>query len=223
VAITRADLAALPIFRDMSPDALAALARRGAEVRYPADAVIFRAGDQPRGWYVVLEGHVRVVRGTDARQHVIHSEGPGGTLGEVPLFAGDTHPATGIAAEPTRCALFDRPAIVAAMGEYPDIGMLISRRLAERVRLLVARLDDRSRGVRARLVEYLLKRLAMNRTSGRVSLGLTQQALAEELGTVREVVARELKALAGQGLLEPLGGGRYGVPNPGALREIANN
>src|ERR1700744_4148288 len=91
-------LAGLPLFRDSSPGVVVALAKRALEVQYPAGGVLFLAGNPPRGWYIVLEGCVRVVRGSDSRQHVVHTETAGGTLGEVPLFEGANHPATGIAA-----------------------------------------------------------------------------------------------------------------------------
>jgi CRP-like cAMP-binding protein len=214
-------LSALPLFREASPAAVSVLAKRAIEVRYSAESVLFLAGSVPRGWYVVLEGCVRVVRGSGARQHVVHTELPGGTLGEVPLFAGDTHPATGIAAEPTRCALFEKSSLESAIAECPEIGILISRRLALRVRRLVDRLDERSRGVRSRLAEFLLDRLAASNSGNRVSVGMTQQALAEELATVREVVSREIKALVKQKTIEPLGGGRYRVTDVDALRRRA--
>ena len=214
-------LAALPLFHDAPAALVRALASRAMEVQYPAGGVLFLAGSLPRGWYVVLEGCVRVVRGTGARQHVVHTEHRGGTLGEVPLFAGETHPATGIAAEPTRCALFDRASLESAMAECPQIGFLINRRLALRVRQLVTRLDERALSIRARLAEYLLDRLAVSPTGNRISLGMTQQALAEEFGTVREVVSRELRALVKHGIIVSLGGGRYQVANVDLLRQRA--
>lgn len=201
-------LVALPLFAGERREVVDALARRGIEARFEPNAVMFLAGSEPRGWYIVLEGRVRVVRGSGSRQHVVHTEGKGGTLGEVPLFAGGTHPATGIAAEPTRCALFSRAALEAAIGEAPAIAFIIARRLALRVRQLVDRLDERSaRSVQARLIEFLLSRPTNGSTS--ITLGMTQQALAEELGTVREVVSREIRVLTRRGWIEALGGGRY--------------
>lgn len=215
--ISTADLSPLPLFATTSAPAVAALAARAIEVRFAADEVIFLAGSKPRGWFVVVEGKVRVVKGAD-RQHVIHVEGPGGTLGEVPLFTGETHPATGIAAEPTRCALFDRASLESAIAECPEIAFLISRQLALRVKALVARLDDRSSlSVRARLVDFLVRRVEAT-SSNSISAGMTQQALAEELGTVREVVSRELRYLTRTNVIVPLGGGRYRVPNLEKLR-----
>jgi len=201
-------LANLPLFAEESQEVVSALARRGIEARFEPNAVMFLAGSEPRGWYVVLEGKVRVVRGAGSRQHVVHTEGKGGTLGEVPLFGGGTHPATGIAAEPTQCALFSRTALEAAIGEAQAIAFIIARRLASRVRQLVDRLDERSsRSVQSRLIEFLLTR--PTNASASITLGMTQQALAEELGTVREVVSREIRVLSGRGWIEPLGGGRY--------------
>lgn len=209
-------------FVDLPGPVVAMLAGHALDVTYETDAVLFLAGTAPRGWYVVLHGKVRVVRGRGARQHVIHTEVPGGTLGEVPLFAGGTHPATAIAAEPTRCALFTLPALRAAMADDESVSLMLLRRLALRTRGLVERLDDRSsRSVQARLIEFLLAR-PVSGSSRTISLGMTQQALAEELGTVREVVSRELRSLCEKGLLESAGAGRYrfkaGAPTPKSRR-----
>lgn len=128
---------------------------------------------------------------------------------------------TGIASEPTRCALFDQQSLESLITECPEIGLIISRRLAWRVARLVERLDERSRGVRCRLAEFLIARVDASATAGCVSLGMTQQALAEELGTVREVVSRELRALARDGVIESLGGGRVPLVDSAALRTRA--
>lgn len=203
------ELARLSLFKETPPGALAALAALGHELSMPGDSVVFVMGSVPRGWYVVLEGQVRVVRLSGNRQHVVHTEGPGGTLGEVPLFADGTHPATGITSEPTRLALWSRVALERAMGENSAVAMVLLRRLAMRVRGLVERLDDRSLlSVNERLTDFMQARQAL-RPNGSFTLGMTQQQLAEELGTAREVVSRELKRLRGDGVIESLGGGRY--------------
>ncbi len=213
-------LKALDIFLGVPGSAIEALAKRGVELAFPANAVVFLTGSEPRGWYIVIEGSVRVVRGSGGRQHVIHTEGVGGTLGEVPLFTDGTHPATALASQPTRCALFDRAALEAAIRESPEIAFLLARRLALRVESLVERLHERSsQNVQARVIEFLLARVA-NRENV-ISLGMTQQALAEELGTVREVISREIRALVRKGLIEALGGGRYRLLDIASLNSIS--
>jgi CRP-like cAMP-binding protein len=213
-------LAGLPLFRDASPEVVRALAKRATIVNAATNEVLFLTGSETRGWWIVLDGKVRVVRGDGTRQHVVHTEGPGGTLGEVPLVSGGRHPATAIAAEPTSCALFSRTALEAAIGEAPAIAFILAERLAERVRVLVDRLDVRSaRSVQSRLIDFLLARPRQRASA--ISLGMTQQQLAEELGTVREVVSREIRELVKRGWLESLGGGRYRIADTASLRQAA--
>ena len=56
---------------------------------------------------------------------------------------------------------------------------------------------------------------------GRFSLGMTQSALAEELGTVREVVVRALRGIRKLGAIESDGGGKYRVADLATLNELA--
>ncbi len=215
--VTPGELAALPLFASASPDIVDAIARRAVAIRFDAGATLFLAGTVPRGWFIVLDGEVRVVRVTDGRQHVVHTERAGGTLAEVPLIEGGTLPATAIATTATRCALLTPDALENAIREQPRVAFYVARQLAARVRALVDRLDERSaRTVDSRLAELLLSRLSA-RDPGIIDVGLTQQALAEELGTVREVVARALRTLVRRGVIERRGARRYFVVNRESL------
>ena len=219
-------LAGTPFFSDLSPAALEALVGRATERHFANDEVLFTAGSESRGLFVILEGKVRVLRGApDGRQRVVHVEGPGGTLGEVPLFEGASspgYPATAVAAAATRCAVVGRDALAAAMRVDPDVAWLLLRRLASRVRTLVEQLDRlAARDVGARLAEYLLARPA-DSVEGLLTLGATQLRVAEELGTVREVLVRELRQLRSDGLLRSAGRGKYAILDRNALEERAN-
>ena len=219
--IDPARIAKLPLFATSSPSAVAAIAHHATERAFATDETLFSAGSRSKGLYVVLEGTVRVVRAGDGRQHVVHTETAGGTLGEVPLFDGGTYPATAIAAEPTRCLVLDRDAIRRAITASPDVAMIFLERLAARVRLLVDRLDDRSaRSVTARLAEFILAR-ASRAEAPVFSFGMTQTALAEELGTVREVVVRSLRELSQRRLISSLGNGEYEILDRAALQAMS--
>ena len=218
--IDPATIAKLPMFATLAGPARAAIASHATERVFAADEMLFSAGSPSKGLYVVLEGKVRVVRTGDGRQHVVHTESAGGTLGEVPLFDGGTYPATAIAAEHTRCLVLDRDAIRGVINASPDVAFVFLGRLAARVRTLVDRLDDRSaRSVNARLAEFLLSR-ASRGDSRVVSLGMTQTALAEELGTVREVVVRALRDLVKRGSIVSRGQGRYEIIDRAALERV---
>jgi CRP-like cAMP-binding protein len=188
--------------------------------RYKAGAVLWVAGDKLTFVAVVLDGRVRVVREARGRQHVVHSEGPGGTLGEVPLFAGGSAPATAIAATPTRCILLTRHAIEAAVAADPAVAWFFLSRLADRVRGLVDRVDRLTlESATTRLAGLLWTHLEHG-DGEVVALGMTQTALAAELGTVREVVVRALRALRVAGLIAPAGRGRLRVTDRAGLRRL---
>jgi CRP-like cAMP-binding protein len=210
----------IPTFAALAPPALRELAARGVERRYATRQTLFRAGHPSPGMFLVVEGRVRVVRDGADRRQVVHTEGPGATLGEVPLFDGGVLPATAVALLPTRCLVFTLGAIEAAIGQDPRLALLLLGQLSRRVRQLVLRLDRLSfQSVRARLADYLLSRSSAA-TKHVVSFEGTQTDLAEELGTVREVLVRELRHLRREGVIRATGRDGYQLLDAGKLRQL---
>jgi len=213
-------LATFEPFRTLGSGAREALAARAVTRQFRTGQCLWRAGDESRGLFVVLEGRVRIVRDVGLRQHVVHVEGTGATLGEVPLFAGEGYPASAVAAETTTCLVIDRASLRAAMARHPDLAWALLGRLAGRIRQLVERLSSRTGDpMQARLASYILSR--PRTPAGVIVLGETQQAVAEELGTVREIVVRQLGVLVEAGLLERCGRGRYAIRDAIGLSVIA--
>jgi CRP/FNR family transcriptional regulator len=211
----------IDLFRDVRPRVREAIAARAVLRRYAAGQHLWRAGEAPRGLFVVLDGEVRIVSHARGRRHVVHVEGRGATLGDVPLFDGGAYPATAVAAEPTQCLVIDKGALRGVMATEPDLAWLLLARLAARVRHLVARLARQtSDPVRARLATYLLSRPASE--VGNITLGGTQEAVAEELGTVREVVVRHLREFIADGCLQRTRRREYRILDAQALAAIAS-
>jgi CRP/FNR family transcriptional regulator len=218
--IDAATLARIEVFRGLNAPARQALLHGGVRKRFGADEVLFTAGSASRGLFVILEGQVRVVRAASDRQHVVHTEGPGGTLGEVPLFEGGTYPATAIAARPTTCVVLTRDALRAAISADVSLAWAFLSQLSARVRLLVNRLDRlAAQSVQARLAGLILTRTGS--ANGAFTLGGTQVEIAEELGTVREVVVRALRELRQLGAIGSGGRGRLVVKDLTLLRQLA--
>ncbi len=215
----------LPLFRDLAPEAARALAA-APRARYRRGQALWTAGAEAGALAVVLTGRVRVVRAVAAgrsagRQYGVHAEGPGGTLGEVPFFAGGRYPATAVAAEPSTCLLVDRATLARAVAADPELALRWLARLAGRVRRLVERLDQQTgRTVEQRVAALLLERAA---AAGRAPFALapTQAEAAEELGTVREVLVRTLRRFREAGLVACPARGRYAVRDRRGLARLA--
>ena len=211
-------LSRAPLVGNLSLAARRVLATKAVVRRYASGAALWRAGDRVNSMAIVLDGQVRVVREGRGRQHVLHSEGPGGTLGEVPLFTGGPAPATVLVVAPTRCLLLTRETIEAAIVAEPEVAWLLLAKLAERVRTLVERVDRLALDNAPTRLAGLLLAEAERTASDVIALGMTQAAIAEELGTVREVAVRALRALREAGLVESAGRGRLRIINPTGLR-----
>jgi CRP/FNR family transcriptional regulator, dissimilatory nitrate respiration regulator len=214
-------LDSVQFLKGLGASARSDLAARAVVKSFSRGQRLWTAGDEPRGLFVIVEGRVRVVRMPRGRAWVIHAEGPGATLGEVPLFAGGTYPATAIATEPTECLVLERRGLAAAMAAHPELAWVLLGRLAERLRHVVDRLGSQAADpVIARLAQYLLARA--ERAQGSFTLGGTQQAVAEDLGTAREVVVRLLRDLIAGGAIERAGPSRYSVRDRQLLAALAD-
>lgn len=219
--IDPAVLLRIPLFQRLNADAVRELAARSTLRAFAADEVLWHAGAEPRGFFVIVEGRVRVVRTVRGRQHVVHVEGDGGTLGDVALFEGKTYPATAVAVRPTVCVAVTRDGLLAAIRRDPELALALLGRLAARVRHVIGRLDGlAARSVSARLAGYLLERRERAGTAV-FTLGGSQTAVAEELGTVREVLGRGLRALRHRGMISVDARGGIVVLDEAGLRAEA--
>jgi CRP-like cAMP-binding protein len=210
----------------LSPAARRALAARASMGQFRAGEVLWTAGSPIHRMLVVIKGEVRVIRESGGRQHVLHTEGPGGTLGEVPFYGGGSAPATAIATAPTQCLILSREAIQAAIVADPAVAWVLLDRLAARVRGLVERVDRLAlQSATTRLIGLLLAKVPRTTIGGdaEVGLGMSQAALAAELGTVREVVVRALRSLRESGLIASAGRGRICLKDVAALRRMMDD
>lgn len=214
-------LASVPLLRNLSAPARTLLLAEGKVRRYAPGAQLWTAGRDAVGIFIVLRGRVRVVRAPRGRQHTIHSEGPGGTLGDVPFFAGGPYPATALAAEATECLILSQGVVRRLIAMDPDFALGLLAQLAGRVRTLVQRLDERvGMSVQQRLARLVLARSELA-NGAPFTLGATQAQAAEELATVREVLVRELRRLRDAGAIRSTSRGRYAVANVRLLRDLA--
>ena len=189
--------------------------------RYSRRGVLFRSGDAPAALHFVLSGRVRVARRTDSGSNVLHFEESGGVLGEIPVFGGGPYPATATAADAVRCAVVSADAVERLLAEEPEFARFALRRTAHRARVVLQRFDELSDySVTARVAGYLHARADAMRDR-ELDLGMSQAALADRLGTVREVLVRALRILCNDGAIRRVGRSRFVVIDEQRLHEQA--
>jgi CRP/FNR family transcriptional regulator len=169
--------------------------------------VLFAEGEPCRGLYILVEGRVELRQVSPrGREQVLHTEGPGATLGEAPLFDRGGYVASAVAAAPTRALFVPRAEVIALLRRHPAVALSLLTTMARRVRRFAELAGNLTfRPVQERLAHYIASAAG---EAGRpapagltVDLALTQEQLAARVGTVRELVARAFSQLEKSGVI----------------------
>ena len=123
-------LGGCPLFAGVSGGDLGAIGDRALEVDFPADHVIARQGEIGTGFFVIVEGAVRVVR--DGEE--LATLGPGDFFGEMSVIDGLPRVAQVVSTEPTRCLALASWEFERLVLDHPTIGLAILRGLSARLR-----------------------------------------------------------------------------------------
>ncbi len=196
--------------------ALQALAARSPLLRVPAGTRLFDAGQACPGFPVLLEGSVRVgLASPDGRQLELYRVEPGElcVVSATCLFAGRTSLAVGEARSETLLRLIGPADFEQLCEQDPAVRRYVMGLLAERMAELFA-------FVEAVAFQRLDQRLATLLLARGPVLAQTHQQLADELGTVREIVTRLLRRFERDGLLR-LGRERIELLDPEGLRSVS--
>ncbi len=227
--VTRAALQKAAIFADLSEKELSFLAERTVPHDFTAGQIVFSEGEPCKGLYVVESGAVKIFKASaSGREQVLAIEGPGGSVAELPVFDGGAYPASAIAQSEARLLFVSKRDFQALCVEHPAVALKVLRVLGGRLRQLVGIIEELSfTTVRHRLAVLLLRlaRRRGNPTARGVAFTLpgSNQDLASHIGTVRELVSRNLSRLQAEGLIK-MEGKTIVIPDVEALRaEVDRN
>jgi CRP-like cAMP-binding protein len=222
---TASRLAALkkvPLLADLEESELEFLASAAFARHFDSGEMIFTEGDACEGLYVVESGMVKIfTTAASGREQVLTLDGPGASIAELPVFDGGNYPASAAAHQPSELLFIRKKDIRALCLEHPEVALKVLRVVSARLRLLVAMVEELSfTTVHHRLANYLLREArARGKSTARgmeFTLGISNQELASHVGTVRELVSRNLSRLQAAGLIK-LDGRRVIVPDLAAL------
>jgi len=197
-----------PLFAALSESEISSLASRCGVRSFAAAQLLFSEGEPCSGLYILVTGRVRIFKtSASGREQVLSIEGPGASVAELPVFDGGPYPASVSALDPTEALFVSRSDLRAICLEKPEVALKLLQVVGARLRRLVGIIEELSfTTVRHRLISWLLRQA---RTEGRASaqgvvftLQASHQELATHIGTVRELVTRNLARLQTQRLIE---------------------
>jgi CRP-like cAMP-binding protein len=190
------------LFSGLDKKARESIARLAVDRKVPAGQTVVRDGDPADGFYVVLDGKVKVYKlAPDGRQQILHVFGPGQAFAEAAMFAGETFPAFAEALAESRLAFFPRERFLKGLGENPALAFGLIASLARLCRQLTGLVEQialtDAAGRLARYLTDLARRKGVPLEKGRsVRLDIAKGELARQLGTAPETLSRSLARLA---------------------------
>ncbi len=208
----RTDLAAVltktALLSGLTPAELQLLAARTVRKQLQTGELLFSEGELCHGLHIIARGKVRIFKTSlGGREQVLAVNTPGESVAELPVFDGGPYPASAVAIENTEIAFISRRDFQAYCMEHPEVALKVLATVGARLRRLVGIIEELSfTTIRQRLITALL-RLAESQGKQtergiEFQLPASHQELANQLGTVRELISRNLMRLQAEGLLE---------------------
>ena len=204
-------LRSTPLFAGLSDSELQTIAERAVLKSFGPGELLFSEGDACSGLHVIVSGRVRIFKSSrSGREQVLAIEGSGTSIAELPVFDGGAFPASASTIEASEILFLSRKDFRSACLEDPELALKVLQVVGGRLRRLVGIIEELSfTTLRQRLISWILREAkARGRTragSTLLELGATHQEIASQIGTVRELVSRNMARLQAQGLIESSG------------------
>lgn len=210
----------VPLLNRLDEPTKAQLRDSAIRKQIPRGAVLFRPGDRCVHFPLIVSGAVRVQRVTESgREIVLYRVANNETciLTTASLLSDDAYSAEGIAETDVVAYIVPADRFAALMNVSASFRALVFEGYSKRIATLMSRIEEIvCTRINVRLAERLL---ALKGADNRISV--TQQALAADLGTAREVVGRTLKGFERSGWVKLSRGGTE-ITDAKALRALCD-
>lgn len=210
------------LFKGLSPAQQARIRAIARTVDFDRGAPIFHEGEAGTGFYIVVQGTVKIFKtSAEGKEQILHIYGPGQPFGEVPVFAGQHYPANALAVEKSRLLFIARRDFIDLITAHPSLALNMLAVLSMRLRQFTVQVENLSlKEVPGRLASYLIYLAEEQGNPDSVRLPVSKGQLASLLGTIPETLSRIFNKMSAQGYIE-VQGAEIVLRDHQALEELA--
>jgi CRP-like cAMP-binding protein len=202
VALKTEALARIPLFAGLIESELQALAGRSVERRFGAGEMLFWEGEPCAGIFLLVEGSVKIFKtSAGGREMMLALETAPATVAELPLFDGGPYPASVRAVDDVVSLFINKADFQQVCRHFPDVALKVLAVVGQRLRQLVMIVESITFGSVTQRLARLLLDAEKQAGAEEFEFPITHQELASRLGTVREVVSRNLARFRAEGLI----------------------
>lgn len=178
--------------------------RIAVDKKFNKGEMIFFDGDEGNGFYLVIEGTVKIYKvSSEGKEQILHIVKEGESIGAVPVFSGKSFPANAQAISKSHLLFFPRTEFVGLITNNPSLTMNLLAVLSMRLREFTVQIENLSlKEIPGRLAAYLLYQSEAQEAEDFINLSISKLQLANILGTGPESLSRALGDMRDRGLIE---------------------
>ena len=198
----RVFLARLPLFSELGAASIERIAAGADKLRLARGATLFRQGESPSGFYVVVVGEIRLIAHGARGSRLTGIVEAGRSFGEPVMFLEKPYLVDAVAHTDAVVIHVPKENVFEEIERNPRFARRVIAGLATRIETLVRELDAQARGgARERLIDFLLRGRKEAEGEVTVALPATKAAIASQLGLTPVHLSRVLHDLEARGLL----------------------
>lgn len=206
LATTTAMLSNIPLFNELDTAQLEQVAQGVREISCTKGRILFNKGDKPDGFYVVLEGRIKLsFISSEGKEYIAEMFGPGQSFGEAVMFLDKQYPVCARALKDCKIIHISKSVIVSCIERNSGVSRKIIAGLCVQLIHRVQALEYLTiYSSIQKVVGYLLSEIEWAKpVNGEVDLMLSvsKATIASQLNLTPETLSRVLHKLGDEGLV----------------------
>jgi CRP/FNR family transcriptional regulator, dissimilatory nitrate respiration regulator len=192
----------IPLFEPLDAEQRRRVLESARVLRLERGQILFTRGDPAQGFYLVLEGTIKLyLLSPEGEEKVVEVMQPGQTFAEAVMFMEqEAYPVNAAALTNLRLAAFSNAVFIQLLRESPGLALRMLATLSRRLHGLLHQIDELAlQDATHRLVAYLL--MLPREVEDTIALDLPKQVIAARLAIKPETLSRTLAALRERQLL----------------------
>lgn len=201
----------LPLFSELTGQQSKRIISISKIINYKKNETIFMEGDPYKGFYILLNGSVKIYKiSFEGKESILHLIKPPESFGDVPLFEGGNYPVNAQVMTDSNLVFIPHKEFIQLIKNNSTICFNMLVGFAKKMRRLTQKVEELStKEVTNRFARYLLEEIKKAGTDNLpepfVRINISKKNIASYIGTITDTLSRLLKKLQNEKIIRVAG------------------
>ena len=209
--ISSETLCNLPLFSELTDPQSEQIISISKTINYSKNEIIFMEGDPYKGFYILLNGAVKIYKiSFEGKESILHLIKPNETFGDVPLFDGGNYPINAQVISDSVLIFIPHKEFIRLLRNNSTICFNMLVGFSKKLRRLTQKVEELStKEITNRFARYLLEEIKKSGTENFhepfIRINLSKKNIASYIGTITDTLSRLLKKLQNEKIIRVSG------------------